>query len=581
MRLSQIPDERPVVILGAGVNGAAVARELAVNGVPVVVVDTADLATGASSKSSRLIHGGLRYLEYGETDLVRESLEERGRLLRLAPQFVEPLRLYIPIRTRWRGIIAGARRLLHLGAPKPTPRGLWVVRLGLALYDAYARDRTLPGAATHRVGAPGVPTVDPKRYSWICSYSDARMPCPERFTLAQLQDAQSAAARSSKRFELLTYHRATREDRKLRIASILPGNGHDKIVSPSLIVNATGAWGDWTLEELPVPSKRLFAGTKGSHLLTFSPELREALGGEAIYAEADDGRLVFILPFGEATYIGTTDEPFPDRPDEAIATDSEIDYLIALTNEVVPAARLTRDQIESHCCGVRPLPYTDARTPASITRRHAIVEAEVEGIPVVTLIGGKLTTCRSLGEQTADLILSRLGIIRSASTRERLYPGAENYPATPAEREARLDRLAGQLGLSTEAVERVWKLAGTRAESILTSASPSDARILAGAAIPLAFVRHAIQEEWVRTLADLVERRLLLVFDSDLNDVTLRELGRIMVESGRLDAGALDEQVEQVRKRLKEHYGKNVWPTSASAQAGKEMMSSTRPRPSP
>src|SRR5271154_1893735 len=139
---------QPVLILGAGINGAALARELALNGVGVVVVDTRDIASGATAYSSRLIHGGLRYLEYGDFSLVRESLGERTRLLKLAPQFVRPLRLFIPVRNRFGGLLSAARRFLGL-KDRPHPdrvlhRGLWTVRFGLWLYDHYARDPTLP-----------------------------------------------------------------------------------------------------------------------------------------------------------------------------------------------------------------------------------------------------------------------------------------------------------------------------------------------------------------------------------------------------------------------------------------------------
>ena len=157
---------QPVLILGAGINGAALARELVLNGVPVWVVDKADIASGATAASSRLIHGGLRYLEYGELDLVRESLDERARLLRLAPQFVEPLRLYIPLTHRtgsfWRSVMRffGAARssfLSRLALPGRRERGLWLVRMGLWLYDRFARDPEFPESSVVRVGEPGTP----------------------------------------------------------------------------------------------------------------------------------------------------------------------------------------------------------------------------------------------------------------------------------------------------------------------------------------------------------------------------------------------------------------------------------------
>ena len=192
-----IDDDRPVLILGAGINGAAIARELLLNRVPVCVVDTADICSGATAFSSRLIHGGLRYLEHGELDLVRESLAERTRLLRLAPQFVKPLRLFIPTRKRFSGLVRAARSFLGRTSnptPRPVPRGFWLVRMGLWLYDTYAKDPQLPRRSVHRLDDVHVPRVDAGKYRWLSSFYDAQIVYPERFVLALLEDARRLGA---------------------------------------------------------------------------------------------------------------------------------------------------------------------------------------------------------------------------------------------------------------------------------------------------------------------------------------------------------------------------------------------------
>src|SRR3954468_11558156 len=154
-------ETRPVLVLGGGINGAAVARELILNGVPVWLLDTADLAFGATAYSSRLIHGGLRYLEFGEFSLVKESLDKRARLLKLAPHLVKPLRLFIPVRNSWGGLAQSASKFLGLPlkSKQTVHRGLRVVQAGLWLYDRYARDRSLPRRSLHRPGESGVPAV--------------------------------------------------------------------------------------------------------------------------------------------------------------------------------------------------------------------------------------------------------------------------------------------------------------------------------------------------------------------------------------------------------------------------------------
>ena len=184
-----------MLILGAGINGAAIAREFLLNDVPVYLVDRADIASGATSYSSRLIHGGLRYLEHGEFSLVRESLAERTRLLHLAPDYVTPLRFYIPITARWSGWGQAASRFLGLPArsQRHVPRGLLLVGTGLRFYDLFARGTTLPGRSIHRAGDGHLPAVH-ARYRWLCSYSDAQMGFPERFVVALLDDARRIAA---------------------------------------------------------------------------------------------------------------------------------------------------------------------------------------------------------------------------------------------------------------------------------------------------------------------------------------------------------------------------------------------------
>lgn len=329
---------KPVLILGAGINGAAVARDLAINGIPVCIVDTGDVAGGATSRSSRLIHGGLRYLEYRDTALVRESLLERERLLKLAPHFVKPLRLTIPVERRFGGLWAGfvrfsglaqtsfGRHLLKLGRG---PRGLLAIKAGLTMYDRLAHSDALP---PHDVLVPATLTQHPQpgnenageqssnaRFRWLCSYSDAQITFPERFVLAMLEDGRRAAESTRSMFEILPYHKTIASESSPEISIVHVGDNpsasdskHSKTIIPSTIINATGAWGDRTLEALGVREKQLFAGTKGSHLFTSHPPLVDALNGEGIYAEANDCRLVFILPCAGGVLIGTTDEPFAD-----------------------------------------------------------------------------------------------------------------------------------------------------------------------------------------------------------------------------------------------------------------------------
>lgn len=555
------------MILGAGINGAALARELVLNGVAVVLVDAADVAFGATAYSSRLIHGGLRYLEYGEFDLVRESLAERTRLLRLAPQFVKPLRLFIPIENRFGGLWRSASRFLFKGGKgarparrrargKPvSPRGLWLVQFGLRLYDIYARDPELPRHATHDGARDRAIPVDAK-YRWLCSYFDAQIRFPERFVIAMLEDAKQAAATTGGSLEVLTHCRATLDG---RVATLRGRDGAAlmRTFEPAAVVNATGAWVDLTLESLKVPSQRLMGGTKGSHIISYCDRLRNALAGSGLYAEAADGRPVFVLPFGDACLIGTTDERYEGDPADARASSEEIEYLLATVNELLPHVRLTEADIELHYSGVRPLPYVADATPASVTRRHALAENRDAPLPFISIIGGKLTTCRALAEETAGKVLARVGRTVVATSEERPIPGAEGYPRDPAAPQRRWEDLSRRLGFSIAQVRAAWELYGTRVEAVLAE-DRDDRASLAATDLPVALVRYAIRHEWVGGLDDLVERRLMLLYHHRLCETTLVHAADLLAAAGAIDAGEVDTQVAACVERLHTHFGKQV-----------------------
>src|SRR6185369_2773525 len=520
----------------------AIARELLLNGVPVCLVDMGDMASGTTAYSSRLIHGGLRYLEYGEFDLVRESLSERTRLLELAPQFVRPLRLFIPVRNRFGGLLTSAKRFLKLDSPADAAvsRGVWLARIGLVMYDTFASTPNWPRHRVHNVGDDGTPPVDFTRYQWLCSYWDAQIAFPERYVVALVEDARRLAAEQNVEFQLLTYHRASLDGKTATIAPVEQqvsrtlGASGTLTLEPAAIVNATGAWVDLTLQQLHVSSQRLMGGTKGSHFFTTHARLRDALNGKAIYGEADDGRPVFILPLCAGTLIGTTDVPFEGDPAAALATEDELNYLLGVVNEVLPQVRLTRSDVDWHYSGVRPLPYIGEATPASITRRHWLEEHRDCAVPLYSVIGGKLTTNRSLAESAAETILSRLGHPVRANSRDRIIPGGEDYPRDDAAFTDVQLQLSQRFNLSREQIASVWTLCGTRTGSILANLPDLSAGNITDTTLLRAFARWIIRHEGPRTLDDLVERRLMLLYQSRLTLATLRDLAAMLVEAGLL-----------------------------------------------
>ena len=492
---------KPVLILGAGINGTAIARELVLNQIPVVVVDAADIASGATSGSSRLIHGGLRYLEYGDFRLVRESVQERERLLRLAPDFVCPLEISIPVQRRLGGWLSAARRFLGgRGASTPGNRGLWLVKVGLWLYDRYAKSDTLPKHCVWPAGVGDAPPLD-KRFRWLCSYWDAQIQFPERFAVALLTDAQSIAEEAGIEFQVHTYHEARLNGSRIDVVSTRKEAAEPTYCcEPSLILNTTGAWVDRTLQTLKIESRPLTTATKGSHLLTFHESLRAAIGDAGLYFEASDGRPVFVLPFGAGVLIGTTDTVFEQDPREALATDEEIEYLLRAVNDVLPKIDLARRDIAMHYAAVRPLPSSAGARPGAISREHHLEEHTNSPIPLLSVVGGKLTTCRSLAEQVADTILQRLDQPRVADSRTRSLPAAAS----------------------------------------------------------ISNIKTVIENEWVTTLDDLVERRLMLIYSPELSRRRLRDLAESLVAAKKLDSDRSELEVSALADRLTSRYGKTI-----------------------
>ncbi|HEY0765038.1 MAG TPA: glycerol-3-phosphate dehydrogenase/oxidase [Pyrinomonadaceae bacterium] len=375
-----------VIVIGAGINGAGIARDAAMRGLKVLLIDKGEPGAGTTSASTRLIHGGLRYLEHFEFGLVRESLREREILLRIAPDFVKPLPIAIPIY-------------------KHGKRGRLTIRAGMILYDLLSWGKSLP---SHQMLSRAEtldrwPGLNPEGLVGAALYYDAQVEFPERLVEANVQSACEFGA------EVFTHARVTRfavEDGKISGVGYVLEDGREQFAESPVVINAAGPWIDFVLERAPVESPKLIGGTKGSHLVV--PPFPSA-PSNAIYLEArSDGRPIFIIPWNKLYLIGTTDVRFEGNPDEVRCEEWEIDYLLSETNLAFPNAGVTRANILYTYSGVRPLPVTNDKDEQNITRRHFI--REHPRLPnLLSIVGGKLTTYRSLSEECVDLIFRKLG----------------------------------------------------------------------------------------------------------------------------------------------------------------------------
>ncbi len=467
-----------LLVVGAGINGAGIARDAARRGLSVVLVDKGDVASGTTSWSTRLIHGGLRYLEHAEVGLVRESLRERERLLRIAPHLVSALSFLVPVYDDDR-------------------RGRATIRAGMLAYDALSVDGSL-GRHAMLSAAEALdrePGLDPDGLRGAAVYSDAQAEFPERLALENVLAAAEAGAD-------VRLH--TRVDSLLReggrVRGVRVGGGE---IRAALTVNVAGPWVDEVLggaEQRP-----LVGGTKGTHLV-----LAPFAGApdEALYVEAADGRPYFIVPWNELLLIGTTDDPYDGDLDRVVAIDDEIDYLLSETNSVIPGAALGREDVLYTYAGVRPLPYVPEGEAGQTTRRHVIEDhaPELEGI--VSVIGGKLTTYRELAEQVVDVALSKLALEhRPATTGEEPLPGARG------DLDAMRSELAARVGCDDRAARRLVRIYGVRAREVVALADAD--RTLAAPLDPAtgalaAEVVWAFEHERARTLADVLLRRTMV-----------------------------------------------------------------------
>ncbi|WP_336742465.1 glycerol-3-phosphate dehydrogenase/oxidase [Aureimonas altamirensis] len=518
---SGTPEDFDVVILGAGINGAGLFRDLCEQGVRCLIVDKGDYGSGTSAAPSRLIHGGIKYLETGEFGLVRQSTLERNLLLRNAPHAVHPLPTIIPIFSWTKGAWAALRTLFG-STTAPRSRGAAIVKIGMAMYDMYgARHRVMPRHTFYGKGRAlqEMPALTPRIVA-AGRYYDAWIARPERLVFELVADGLAAMPRS------MALNDTTLKAVDGDVLHFQGFDGATHAVRPRIVVNAAGPWIDTVNAALGAPS-RLIGGTKGSHILLDHDELVRMLDGRMIYFEADDGRICLVYDYLGRALVGSTDIPAAN-PDTVRCDDEEIDYLLASLSALLPKLSFSRAQIVYAYSGIRPLPASDATNPGLISRDHSAPVDEAaggRGFPIVSLVGGKWTTFRGFAEEVADTVLGRLGRDRQVSTQSLPIGGGRDFPASDGARQDWVDGIARKTGLAPERVGALLSRYGTTAAMFAaTEAQQGDARLPDSAEYSLAEIGHIVQHEHVRHLADIVMRRTTLAVCGTL---TMRDLEAI------------------------------------------------------
>jgi glycerol-3-phosphate dehydrogenase len=535
------------VVIGAGINGISTFRELALQGVSVLLVDRGDFCGACSSAPSRMIHGGLRYLENGEIGLVRESLRERDALLRNAPHFVRPLPTTVPIYHLFSGLLNSAFNVLRLGS-KPAERGALAVKAGLWLYDRLVSKRhTLPAHTFRgqRETAALWPDL-PSTVRFTATYYDAWISHPERLGLELVLDGLDAgvSALAINHLEVTSASAGC-----LSLTDALTGG--TMAIETDLVINATGAWLDKTNATLfngSSPPAPFVGGTKGSHLVLDHPGLLRALNGHMIYFENVDGRVCILFPYLGRVLLGSTDIRV-DQPGDVRCEDDEVDYILKSLSFVFPGIKVRPEDIVYRYSGVRPLPRSEASFTGAISRDHFV--AQLDGpLPVLCLVGGKWTTFRAFGEQAADKALTLLCVERRTRTQDRTIGGGAAYPPDAAGQSALVAALVREFGVSHDRAAHAVDHYGTGAAQVLAFCGAVADAPIASSPYTEAELRYLIQREFARTHADLLQRRTSLAITGKLSSAVIARATTILADELGWDAEVSAAQEGRFRERL-------------------------------
>lgn len=525
-----------LVIIGGGINGVGIARDAAIRGLKTALLEAADFGSGTTSWSTRLIHGGLRYLEHAEIGLVRESLHERTRLRRNAEHLVSPLRITIPLY-------------------KEARRGPLLVRLGMMAYDLLSFGKAMPGhdmlSRAELLEAESGLRAEGLRGG--ARYFDAQLTFAERLVIENVIASREHGA------QLRNYCPVTAieptDEGLFRVICDRP-DGPTELMARS-VVNAAGPWVDQVLEKWVTPMPRLMGGTKGSHIVVGKFAGAPA---DAIYVEAkSDGRPIFIVPWNSQYLIGTTDIRVQGDPGDVTASDAEVDYLISEVNRVFPSAQLSSDDIHFTYAGVRPLPRKEKGPESAITRRHIIRRHTDRAAGVFSIIGGKLTTFRSLAEHAVDEVADYLGAnLPPCATRDLRLPGAialDGAAAIAAKFEA----------LSSPGQSRLVDIYGSRVARLaaLVSAEPElHAALDAERTVLAAEVALAVREEYAVALSDILYRRLMVGLSARLDPGLIESIAELAASELDWTDAQRQEQLDalaahhlRLRRRLHQQCG--------------------------
>ncbi len=503
-----------LIVIGGGITGAGVARDAALRGLSCLLLEKGDFASGVTSKSTRLIHGGLRYLANFEVDLVAESLRERAILRRQAPYLIHPLPILIPIY-------------------KEDPHGRAIMSIGIHLYDLLSHEKDIPHYFTsNKEKTLGfAPHLSREGLTGSALFYDHQIMMPERLVMENIVSARKAGA------VLLNYHRVEKIEEQdaitVTVRDVLSGG--TKAFRSKVLVNAAGPWIDTVRQAGDINDHKIIHPTKGIHLVL--PKLSE----QALFVTSRDGRMFFIIPFGAYSLIGTTDTEYRGDLDEVHARKDDVDYLLTESRRVLPGMNLAKESILYTYAGVRPLAFSGA-SESKISRKHRVIKEGKTG-RIITIAGGKLTTYRNMAKDTVNAVCKALGRTAPCVTDKQPLPGGLPVSYEEYMRDA-VPELASRYALASDTVRHLISFYGARAGDVLELArkEPSLRAPIASDSRDLyAQVLFGLREEGAKTISDIVLRRMHLGISAGRGD---QQAEKIAALAGR-ELGWSDEEKKQ------------------------------------
>ena len=514
-----------LIVVGGGITGAGVARDAALRGLSTLLLEKRDFASGVSSKTTRLVHGGLRYLANFEIDLVAEALRERAILRRQCPYLITPMPIVIPI---YRG----------------DPHGRAAISVGIHLYGLLSREKDIPHYFTSGIDRTlsMEPHLNREGLRGSALFYDHQIILPERLVLENIISARETGAM------VQNYTAAERFEESpdgVVVTARDTLSGAARTYRAKVLINAGGPWVDEVRRAGGIDRSKIINPTKGIHIIL--PKLSD----QALFIASSDGRMFFVIPMDRWSLVGTTDTKYDGDLDEVHADSGDVDYLLNESRRALPGLKLRRESILYTYAGIRPLAFSGNRE-SRISRKHRVIKEGKFG-RIITIAGGKYTTYRNMAEDVVDAACKKLGRKRPCVTDARPLAGSLPVDLDEYLKET-VPELAGRFRTAPETVEHLIRTYGSRAERVLQITQ--EERSLREAISPesrdiYAQVVYGIREEGARNLSDILLRRMHLGITSSRGELQAEQIAKIAAQEMRWDNDEKRRWCETFSEELK------------------------------